>query len=75
MTLSLDDVAARVGIANPKDAERQLVTMIEEGCIFARISQKDGNFKSFAKNQLFVSDFCWRSSKGAVRQDPFQASR
>merc|ERR1719510_1851595 len=42
LTLSLDDVAARVGIANPKDAERQLVTMIEEGCIFARISQKDG---------------------------------
>merc|ERR1712080_148806 len=42
LTLSLEDVAARVGMANPKDAERQLVTMIEEGCIFARISQKDG---------------------------------
>ena len=43
LTLSLEDVASKVGLASPKEAERQLVTMIEEGSIFARISQKDGN--------------------------------
>jgi len=42
LTLSLEDVASKVGLASPKEAERQLVTMIEEGSIFARISQKDG---------------------------------
>ena len=44
LTLSLEDVASKVGLASPKEAERQLVTMIEEGSIFARISQKDGKF-------------------------------
>ena len=42
MTLSLEDVASRVGMNSPAEAERQLVSMIEEGSIFARISQKDG---------------------------------
>ena len=36
-------MASKVGLSSPKEAERQLVTMIEEGSIFARISQKDGN--------------------------------
>jgi COP9 signalosome complex subunit 3 len=44
LTLSLGDVAARVGLASPHEAEKQLVTMIEEGSIYARISQKDGNY-------------------------------
>ena len=48
LTLSLEDVAARVGIDSPAEAERQLVSMIEEGSIFARISQKDG--KLFLKS-------------------------
>ena len=51
-------MASKVGLASPKEAERQLVTMIEEGSIFARISQKDGNiltnlkpnFKKLKKN-------------------------
>ena len=42
LTLSLEDVAARVGMDSPAEAERQLVSMIEEGSIFATISQKDG---------------------------------
>jgi len=42
LTLSLEDVASRVGMNSPAEAERQLVSMIEEGSIFARISQKDG---------------------------------
>ena len=42
LTLSLEDVASRVGLASPAEAENQLVSMIEEGSIFARISQKDG---------------------------------
>ena len=59
LTLSLEDVASKVGLASPKEAERQLVTMIEEGSIFARISQKDGNslkpiFKELKKEKNFV---------------------
>jgi len=42
LTLSLEDVAARVGLESPQAAEMQLVSMIEEGSIFARISQQDG---------------------------------
>ena len=49
LTLSLGDVASRVGLDSPQAAEVQLVSMIEEGSIFARISQRDGkswtNFK------------------------------
>ena len=42
LTLSLEDVAARVGLNSPSEAERWLVIMIEEGSIHATISQKDG---------------------------------
>jgi len=42
LTLSLEDVASRVGLESPQAAEKQLVAMIEEGSIFARISQQDG---------------------------------
>ena len=42
VTLSLDDVATRIGLASPQDAEKQIVAMIQEGSIHARISQKDG---------------------------------
>ena len=42
VTLSLGDVAARIGLNTPEDAERQIVAMIQEGSIHARISQKDG---------------------------------
>ncbi len=44
LTLSLEDVAAKVGLQSPKEAEKQLLIMIEEKSIFAKISQKDGNF-------------------------------
>ena len=44
LTLSLGDVASRVGLDSPQAAEVQLVSMIEEGSIFARISQRDGKF-------------------------------
>jgi len=42
LTLSLADVATRAGLSCPKEAEKWLVIMIEEGSIFASISQKDG---------------------------------
>ena len=42
LTLSLQDVATKVGLSSPGEAEKHLVTMIEEGSIHARISQKDG---------------------------------
>lgn len=49
LTLSFEDVASKVGLASPKEAEKQLVTMIEEGSIFAKISQKDGSCFEFWK--------------------------
>lgn len=42
LTLSLTDVASRVQLPGPGDAERYILNMIEDGDIFATINQKDG---------------------------------
>jgi len=42
VTLSLVDVASRVGLDNPQTAEKEIVEMIREGDIHATISQQDG---------------------------------
>jgi len=42
LTLSLSDVAARVKLPGPTDAEKYILNMIEDGEIFATINQKDG---------------------------------
>ncbi|XP_012274298.1 COP9 signalosome complex subunit 3 [Orussus abietinus] len=42
LTLSLSDVASRVQLPGPADAERYILNMIEDGEIFATINQKDG---------------------------------
>ncbi|XP_033208915.1 COP9 signalosome complex subunit 3 [Belonocnema kinseyi] len=42
LTLSLTDVASRVKLAGPADAEKHILNMIEDGEIFATINQKDG---------------------------------
>ncbi|XP_011562449.2 COP9 signalosome complex subunit 3 [Plutella xylostella] len=42
LTLSLADVAARVQLPGPKQAETYILNMIEEGEIYAMINQKDG---------------------------------
>ncbi|XP_034250086.1 COP9 signalosome complex subunit 3 isoform X1 [Thrips palmi] len=42
LTLSLADVASRVQLPSPRDAERAILNMIEDGEIFASINQKDG---------------------------------
>jgi len=42
LTLSLNDMALRVQLPNVVEAEKLVLTMIEEGDIFASISQKDG---------------------------------
>lgn len=42
LTLSLSDVASRVQLPGPGDAEKYILNMIEEGEIFATINQKDG---------------------------------
>jgi len=47
LTLSLADVASRAGLSGPNEAEKWLVIMIEEGSIFASISQKDGEEANF----------------------------
>jgi len=42
VTLSLADVASRVGLETPSQAEREIVEMIKAGSIHATISQQDG---------------------------------
>ncbi|XP_060534837.1 COP9 signalosome complex subunit 3 [Cylas formicarius] len=42
LTLSLSDVASRVGLPGPGDAEKHILDMIENGQIYATINQKDG---------------------------------
>ncbi|TRY71112.1 hypothetical protein TCAL_02399 [Tigriopus californicus] len=42
LTLSLNELAVRVGLANSEEAEKLVVKMIQEGSIHAKISQKDG---------------------------------
>jgi len=42
LTLSLADVASRVQLSGPADAEKYILNMIKSGEIFASINQKDG---------------------------------
>ncbi|XP_026326445.1 COP9 signalosome complex subunit 3 [Hyposmocoma kahamanoa] len=42
LTLSLSDVASRVQLTGPAQAETYILNMIEEGEIYAMINQKDG---------------------------------
>lgn len=42
LTLSLSDMANRVQLSCPKEAEKYVLHMIEDGEIFATINQKDG---------------------------------
>lgn len=55
LTLSLEDVAARAGLSSPREAERWLVIMIEEGSIHATISQKDGMVRFDTNPERFAS--------------------
>ncbi|CAH1794239.1 unnamed protein product [Owenia fusiformis] len=42
LTLSLADMANRVELSGPKEAEKYVLNMIEDGEIYATINQKDG---------------------------------
>ncbi|KAK3588974.1 hypothetical protein CHS0354_043143 [Potamilus streckersoni] len=42
LTLSLTDMANRVKLSGPKEAEKYVLNMIEDGEIFATINQRDG---------------------------------
>lgn len=55
VTLSLEDVAAKVGLNTSKEAEDRIVAMIQEGSIHARISQKDGMVQFDANPEKFDS--------------------
>merc|ERR1711936_375733 len=55
VTLSLEDVAAKVGLSSSKEAEEQIVAMIQEGSIHARISHKDGMVQFDANPEKFDS--------------------
>jgi COP9 signalosome complex subunit 3 len=58
LTLSLSQIAESVKLASPKDAEKAILRMIEEGQIFASINQKDGmvsfndNPESYGDNRM-----------------------
>ncbi len=43
ITLSLNDMAAKVKLSTAKEAEHLMLNMIKDGEIFATINQKDGN--------------------------------
>jgi len=55
VTLSLTDVASRIGLNSPREAENHIVAMIQEGSIHARISQKDGMVQFDANPERFNS--------------------
>jgi len=55
ITLSLTDLAARVGLATPQEVEREIVGMIEAGSIHARISQADGMVRFDTDPESFSS--------------------
>jgi COP9 signalosome complex subunit 3 len=55
LTLSLSQIAESVKLASPKDAEKAILRMIEEGQIFASINQKDG-MVSFNENPESYGD-------------------
>ncbi|EDO40191.1 predicted protein, partial [Nematostella vectensis] len=42
LTLSLSDMANRVQLSSPKEAEEHILRMIEDGEIYASINQRDG---------------------------------
>ena len=42
LTLSLEDMANRIQLTNKEQAEQYILSMIEDGEIFAQINQKDG---------------------------------
>jgi len=55
ITLSLADLAQRVGLGSPKQVEAELVGMIEAGSIQATISQQDGMVRFDTKSESYSS--------------------
>lgn len=68
LTLSLEDVAARVGLNNPREAERWLVIMIEEGSIHATISQKDGMVRFDTNPERFASVNMLKKLESSIKE-------
>ena len=71
VTLSLAELATRVGLKTPQEAERLIVNMIDEGSIQAKISQKDGKNNYLDDGKWFLR---WNINKlvlsiGMVRFD------
>ncbi|KAF5827482.1 hypothetical protein DUNSADRAFT_572 [Dunaliella salina] len=60
LTLSLADIASRVGLASPEQAEMHLIGMLQTGDIHASISEEDGGMVRF----LEESDEAARSVAG-----------
>ncbi|KAL5018335.1 hypothetical protein ScPMuIL_004057 [Solemya velum] len=55
MTLSLSDMANRVQLSGPQEAERYVLHMIEDGEIFATINQKDGMVRFMDRPEKYSS--------------------
>jgi len=67
ITLSLSDLASRVGLATPSDVERELVGMIEAGSIHATISQQDGMVRFDTNPESYSSPDMLRMLEEEVR--------
>ncbi|XP_064609422.1 COP9 signalosome complex subunit 3-like [Liolophura sinensis] len=57
LTLSLSDMANRVQLSGPKEAEKYVLHMIEDGEIFATINQKDGMVQFHDNPEKYNSAF------------------
>ncbi|XP_077297976.1 COP9 signalosome subunit 3 isoform X2 [Arctopsyche grandis] len=55
LTLSLTDVASRVQLAGPAQAESYILNMIEDGEIYAIINQKDGMVVFLDSPEMYAS--------------------
>lgn len=55
VTLSLQDVASRVSLESPQEAEKAIVEMISQGTIHATISQQDGMVKFATSPESYSS--------------------
>ena len=55
VTLSLSELANRVGLSAANEAEKLIVNMVDEGSIQAKISQKDGMVRFDSEPEQFDS--------------------
>jgi len=68
ITMSLTDLANRVGLTSPQEVERELVGMIEAGTIHATISQQDGMVRFDTNPESYSSPEMLRMLEEEVKE-------